>query len=286
MAPSTGGADLHLHTVYSDGTYTPETLVEQARRHALETIAVTDHDTLNGVAPVRRAAGGEPEVVAGVEFSVECGGAEVHLLGLFVDERNAALCEALGEYRRRREERARAILARLAECGVRIEEEAVLRCAGRAAPGRVHVARAMVEAGAVPNLAAAFERYLGAGRPACVPKVRHTPERTFDLIRAAGGVSVWAHPGITARDDLLAGLMDAGLQGIEVYSSGHSPADERRYLRLARRHGLLVSGGSDCHGMNKDRLLIGSVRLPDRRLEALRAAAGESTPRSEGPTRR
>ena len=269
------GADLHLHTNCSDGTYTPELLAERAVALQLRAIAVTDHDTLAGIVPVREAAAGRVEVVSGVEFSVECEGVEIHLVGLFIDENHAALREALQEYRRRREARVYEIVDCLAECGIALKPDRVFECAGAGVAGRVHVARAMVEDRLVPDLNTAFNKYLGQGRRAAVPKVRHTPERTLELIREAGGVSVWAHPGLTRHDDFLPRLVEAGLMGIEAYSSSHSPSDERHYTRLAKRHRLLVSGGSDCHGMNKERLLMGAVRLSDKRLEAIRGAAGK-----------
>ena len=273
MKQTASGADLHLHTIYSDGTYTPDSLVGRAIELAFRTIAVTDHDSVDGIAPVRHAAGKELEVIAGCEFSVECGDAEVHMLGLFIDPQNKELREALAVYRARREKRIYAILEKLNKLGITVLPEDVFRFAGKGTPGRMHVAMAMISRGHVRDITSAFGRYLGNGRPAHVRKERPSPKKTFDIIRAAGGVSVWAHPGLTNRDDLLPQLAKAGMQGIEAYSCSHSKTQERHYLKVAREMKLLVSGGSDCHGLNKDRLLIGKVRLADKKVEELRAAS-------------
>ena len=273
MKQTAGGADLHLHTVYSDGTYTPQSLVTRAKEFSLCAIAVTDHDTVDGIRPVREAAGKGLEVVAGCEFSVECGEAELHMLGLFLDPANKELREALAIYRGRREKRIYAILEKLNKLGITVLPEDVFRFAGKGTPGRLHVALAMISRGYVRDITSAFGRYLGNARPACVRKERPSPAKTFEIIRTAGGVSVWAHPGLTNRDDLLPELVKAGLQGIEAYSCSHSKPQERNYLRIAREMNLFVSGGSDCHGLNKDKLLIGAVRLADKKLEELRAAS-------------
>ncbi len=276
MKQTASGADLHLHTIYSDGTYTPESLTARAKELALRSIAVTDHDTIDGVAPVReasRACGFE--VVAGCEFSVECGDSEIHMLGLFLDPENKNLLEALALYRSLREKRIYTILEKLGKLGITVLPEDVFRFAGKGAPGRLHVAMAMISRHHVRDVTSAFGRYLGNGRPAYERKRRPSPEKTFAIIRAAGGVSVWAHPGLTNRDDLLPELIKVGLQGIEAYSCSHSKTQERHYLKVARDMKLLVSGGSDCHGLNKDKLMMGAVRLADKKVEELRAASGE-----------
>lgn len=268
MKPS--GADLHLHTIFSDGTYTPRTLVAQASSLGLRAIAVTDHDTLDGIGPVRETANNELEVISGVEMSADCQGQEIHLLGLFINEFDDDLCQTLSDYRRYREHRIYAIVERLAECGALIEPAEVFKCAGRGSPGRMHVARALVESGQSPNIAAAFGRYLGLGRPAYIPKSNPAAREAIELISKAGGVSIWAHPGLSRRDALLAELLGFGLNGLEVYSSAHSAADERRYRKLARKHALLVTGGSDCHGIASPRPTMGTVRLTDKLFDALR----------------
>jgi hypothetical protein len=267
------GADLHLHTIYSDGAYTPEMLVKSARSFGLRTIAVTDHDTVDGVRAVQEAAGDFPEVIPGVEFSTECDQSEVHLLGLFVDTQNKTLQEELRTYRIRREQRIHVILDKLSAMGVTVLPEDVFRYAGKGTPGRMHVALAMIARGHARDIGTAFGRYIGNGRPAYVAKERQSPRETVEIIRGAGGVSVLAHPGLTQRDDLLPELVRAGLQAVEAYCCAHTKQQERAYLRAAREHHLLVSGGSDCHGMNKQKLLMGSVRLADEKVEQLRAAS-------------
>lgn len=269
-----GGADLHLHTIYSDGADTPERLVEKAVNVGLKAIAVTDHDTADGVEPTIRAADGRIEVISGVEFSVEVGEGEMHILGLFLRYDDPALRQKLDEFGMRRKRRIYEITDRLKRIGIDISPEDVMKRAGSGSPGRVHVAEALVEANYVKNISAAFSRLIGSNGPAYVNKVRPTPAETMEIIRQAGGVSVFAHPGLSKRDDMIPALVEAGLQGIEAISTAHSPSERDRYIKLAEEYGLLVSAGSDSHGEKRDRELIGLVRLSDERLEALRTASG------------
>jgi 3',5'-nucleoside bisphosphate phosphatase len=271
------GADLHIHTHFSDGSYTPEDLVRAAQSHGFRAIAVTDHDTVDGTQAAMAATTTGLRVIPGVEFSAECGPQEVHLVGLFVDPHNSELRSALQLYRQRREKRIFTIMEKLAGLGVHVPPEEVFRCAGKGVPGRVHVAKALIGRGHVADVSSAFSRYIGDDRAAYVRKERPTMRVAMDLIRAAGGLPVLAHPGLTNRDDLLPELAREGLRGIEVYSPMHSAWHERKYLKAAKDFGLLVSGGSDCHGRNKDRVFIGTVRLPDDRLDALFDAANART---------
>lgn len=274
MNRASGGADLHLHTVYSDGADTPENLVEKAIGVELQAIAVTDHDIADGVEPTIRAARGRIEVVPGVEFSVESGESEMHIIGLFLRHDDPALRAKLDEFRRRRKRRIFEITDRLKRVGVNISPEDVFRRAGDGSPGRVHVAEALVENNYAKNIGAAFARLIGSGGPAYVNKIRPAPAETLEIIRQAGGVSVLAHPGLSQRDDMIPELVDAGLRAIEAISTSHSPSERERYIKLAEDYGLLVSAGSDSHGAKRERDLIGLARLSEDRLEALRAASG------------
>ena len=269
-----GGADLHLHTIYSDGTDTPESLVEKAINVDLKAIAVTDHDTADGVEPTIRAAQGRIEVISGVEFSVEVGEGEMHILGLFLRHDDPDLRAKLEEFGRRRKRRIYEITDRLKRIGINISPEDVFRRAGSGSPGRVHVAEELVKNNYVKNISAAFARLIGGSGPAYVNKVRPTPAETIEIIRRAGGVAVFAHPGLSKRDDLIPALAQAGLHGIEAISTAHSPSERERYIKLAEEYGLIISAGSDSHGAKRERELIGLARLSEDRLEALRAASG------------
>ena len=273
------GADLHLHTCFSDGTFTPEELVRAARAAGLGAIAVTDHDCVDGVGPTREAARGSSlEVISGAEFSTEGGTNEIHIVGLFLELGGSRLEEELRRYQERRRQRVYTICDRLREEGVQIDADDVFRLASGNSPGRVHVAQALLAAGVVGTRDEAFVRFLGNGAPACVPKDRPSAAAAIEMIQQAGGAAVLAHPGLSKHDELIPALVAAGLDGIEAYSPSHSPEKTAHYLALAERHGLAVSAGSDCHGHYSEGLRIGCVRLADEELGALRrrAARGRS----------
>lgn len=273
------GADLHLHTIFSDGAYTPEALVAAAREHHLAAIAVTDHDTLDGVAPSRAAAGTDgPEVIAGVEFGVACDDdcpGELHIVGLFLNPDSVRLRFELARFRELRRARVMEMVERLNRCGVALRPQQVFALAEGDSVGRLHVARALVEIGCVKTVGAAFNHWLGTGKPGYVARTEPSAAQTIELIHAAGGVSVMAHPGQTGRDDQIAEFAAAGMDGIEAFSPDHTAEQTARYIETAKALGLLVSGGSDCHGHNKERAVLGSVRVDERRLEALRLRASE-----------
>jgi hypothetical protein len=263
--------DFHLHTEYSDGLYTPEELAQMALSKELTVIAVTDHDSMNGVGPVREAAGPETKVVAGVEFgtpTTDPAFDEIHIVGLFLDEQNEELQVALDAYRKKRVERVYRIVEKLNKIGIALRPRDVLDQAGKGNVGRLHVARALVKAGHVPNVGRAFIRWLRGDGAAFVPRERPSAEETIALIHRAGGVAAMAHPGKTNRDDAIPSLIRGGLDAIEVRCPDHSPSQEKQYCELARREGLAISGGSDCHG-DKERRQIGRVRLDAGEIKSL-----------------
>jgi predicted metal-dependent phosphoesterase TrpH len=268
--------DLHLHSIFSDGTLTPEELVAQALALQLAAIALTDHDSLEGLARARTRAAGQPiEVVPALELSTATDGANVHVLGYFVDPSHEGLRGRLVELRAERRERARLMVEKLGALGVAIDLEAVYALAGPGAVGRPHVAEALVRAGLVRDPDEAFRRYVGHHAPAFVPRAPFSPAQGIGLVIAAGGVAVLAHPGSLRRDDLIPAMIGAGLRGIEVWHPNHDPQAVRRYLEIAERHGLLTTGGSDYHGPQRGDEM-GEQPVPLRSLEALKAAAGVS----------
>jgi len=284
-------ADLHLHTKFSDGTYTPEELVGHASRRGFAAIALTDHDTVEGcprAALACQQAG--IEFVPGAELTAEQEGSELHILGYLMDTGNSRLLEEMARFQSVRQNRIREMVARLNQIKVPLREEAVFELANCRAPGRPHVARALVAAGLCGSLDEAFERFLRRHRPAWVPKFKMSAAHAIELIHQAGGLAVMAHPGLNHNDEIIPAMVEAGLDGIECFHTKHSTTMSERYLEMADRFELLVTGGSDCHGMSKGKPLIGTVKLPYEHVEALkdakrrRASSATATPRPNGST--
>jgi predicted metal-dependent phosphoesterase TrpH len=282
-------ADLHLHTWHSDGTEAPSEMVARAAALGFGAVAVTDHDTVDGVAEAleegrRRGVC----VVPGAEVTSRFGGTELHMLLYFnpacgpgAGWRHPELAAELARQGGHRVARVRRMAARLQELGVRVEAEEVLALAGRpgrpggpsVAVGRPHVARALVAAGAASSIDEAFQRYLRKGAPAFVDKERLEVGAVLALARRAGGLAVLAHPGIARNDRLPEELLRLGVDGIEAVHSRHPKAARERYLRFAREHGLLATGGSDCHGNLKGEPLLGTVEFSGEELETFLARA-------------
>ena len=268
--------DLHLHSRFSDGTYGPEELAAQARRCELTAIALTDHDSVEGCPDTARAcAAAGIEFIVGTELTAEQDGNELHILGYCLDMGNARLLTQLAKFQAVRQDRIREMVARLNRLKVPLSADAVFALANCRAPGRPHVARALVAAGLCGSLDEAFERFLKKNRPAWVPKFKMSGAEALDLIHQAGGVAVLAHPGLNRTDQVIPGMVEAGLDGIECFHTKHSTATTERYLELADRFHLLVTGGSDCHGLNKGKPLIGTVKVPYQHLETLKTRAAE-----------
>lgn len=266
-------ADLHLHTHFSDGTYTPEELVGHARRHELAAISLTDHDTVEGCERAAAAcAQNRIEFITGTELTAEIGDYELHLLGYGIDPRHPQLLRELSRFQTGRQNRIHEMVARLNAQRIPLPAEVVFRMANCRSPGRPHVARALVQEGFCRSVDEAFERFLKKHRPAWVPKVRMSALEGAALIHAAGGVAVMAHPGLNRNDGLIPMMVEAGLDGLECWHTKHSAAASEHYLRIARQYKLLPTGGSDCHGLSKGRPLIGTVKLPYEHVKRLNEA--------------
>ncbi len=269
-------ADLHLHSQYSDGTYTAAELAEEARKHGLKLIALTDHDTVEGCESVGAECRSRGlEFIPGVELTAEFAGDELHLLGYFVDTQSPELLAELAKYQLVRQNRVREMVARLNKMSIPLSADEVFALANCRSPGRPHVGRALVKAGVCTNLDQAFERFLKKHRPAWVPKFKMSAEAGIGLIHRAGGLAVMAHPGLNHCDEAIPGMVAAGLDGIECFHSKHSEATSAFYLEVAQCHGLLVTGGSDCHGMSKGKPTMGQVRLPFAYIEKMNARVAE-----------
>lgn len=267
--------DLHTHTTASDGLCTPSELVARAASAGVEVLSVTDHDTTAACAPVGVACGlAGIEFVPGIEMTSVVDGKDVHLLGYFMDPDDDRLGAFLAQARRMRIDRIRQIVQRLAEHGIQLDVDAVLRPGttdNAKAAGRPWIARALIAAGHVATISEAFDRWLSSGRPAFVERIGPAPEDVLHQIHDANGIVSLAHPGILGRDDLIQGLAAAGLDAIEAYHSKHQVDDTVRYLTFAERLGLAVSGGSDYHADPNASIRVGSISLPRELFDALKA---------------
>ncbi|HSY44090.1 MAG TPA: PHP domain-containing protein [Candidatus Acidoferrum sp.] len=264
-------ADLHLHTNFSDGTFTPEELVLHAQKAGLACIAVTDHDSVEACARAATAcAAVKIEFIAGTELTAEYDDTELHLLGYFLDIHNEKLLTEIARFQVVRQSRIHEMVARINELGTPLKAESVFALANCKSPGRPHVARAMVKEGFVRSLDEAFERFLKKGRPAWVPKSKISALEAIQLVHQAGGLAVMAHPGLNRTDNIIPALVAAGMDGIECFHTKHSTAMSERYLEIADKYHLLVTGGSDCHGFSKGKPLIGTVRLPYEHVEKMK----------------
>ena len=263
--------DLHVHTIYSDGTYTPEEVVRRAKDLDLVAISITDHDSVNGVEEaIRIGKRLGVEVVPGIEMSTDLGNDEIHVLGYYLDWKNKAFLSKLREFQGARARRNRKLVRKLGDLGMRVDYNEVKRLNPRGVISRLHIARLMVKSGYVPSIGAAFEKWLNPGKPAYVRRLKVSPFQIIQLISDLQGIPVMAHPHLSKRDDLIPELVKAGLGGIEVYHSVHNGRVVEHYKRIAHRHGLLITGGSDCHGEAKDEVLMGKMRVPASLLEELK----------------
>lgn len=273
-----GGIDLHTHTTASDGTCSPAELVGEAARRGVRVLAVTDHDSMEAVAPAMEAARRHAplQIVPGIEINTEDSGGEVHVLGYFLDHEAGWLRELLREFREERAARVHRIVARLTELGHPIDAAEVLALVQEGSAGRPHVAQVLVQRGYVGTVREAFDRFLAAGRPAYVPHRKVTPREACEVIRRANGLAVVAHPGFHPDPEgMIRGLAATGLlDGVECYYAEHSPQQTAQFRALCRQLGLVSTGGSDFHGPRVRAGTLGQPAVPWEAWEALRARAG------------
>ena len=275
--------DLHLHTTYSDGSLPPAEVMALAQKANVTTLAITDHDTVDGIPDSLEAAARLGiEVIPGIEISSRYGEGELHILGYFLDWKDEALRVELARLKETRHARNPLIIQKLNELGLEITYEEVCALSGDVSVGRPHIARVLMNKGHVTSAKEAFDRYLGDGAAAHVPRELPSPADAIAKIRAAKGIAVLAHPVWVDRSGdrihrLCGELKDAGLQGIEVHYSTHKPEQTTEYLNTARRLDLLVTGGSDFHGLTKPDIEVGigrgTLNVSPQLLEPLRKAA-------------
>lgn len=275
-----GWFDLHMHTVHSDGLYTPDQVVELARRSGLAGIAITDHDTLSGVAEAEEAARryqhtdagrGGLEIIPGVEITAEFQGRELHLLGYFIRLDDESLLHALERLRVGRRARFAEMLERLRAVGVTFDPESLPDDRAGEALGRRHLANLLVKSQRVGSIREAFSRYLSDRGGVAVAKTRLPVAEAIELVHAAGGVAAWAHPSYDALQAGLPELAELGLDAVEADYPTRRPGQVKTVRQLAAGLGLAVTGGSDCHGPDPARSAIGARGVSRQELEALRS---------------
>jgi 3',5'-nucleoside bisphosphate phosphatase len=270
--------DLHIHTLFSDGMFSPEEAVSYAKKTGLSAISITDHDNIEGILPALKE--GEKlgvEVVPGVELSTEYEedneSNEVHILGYLIDWEDAVFQAKLQFFRKTRQERAYRILQKLENIGIKLSKEKIFNNAGKGSIGRLHFARVLLEEGHVGNIPEAFNRFLSTGKPAYEPKFKITPQDAIRMILDIKGLPVLAHPyyGTYNNRVLMEKLKDSGLCGIEVWHRSHPKNAAEEFLKLAQEFDLIATGGSDCHGsINNEKPLMGTQKLPYEILKNLK----------------
>jgi 3',5'-nucleoside bisphosphate phosphatase len=274
-------ADLHVHTNISDGTFSPSKAVKYAKAQGLDAIAITDHDTCDAISEATSAAKDiNIEIIPGVELTAEIDGSEIHILGYFVDWQDILFIKKLKEFCKVREERAKEILKKLEKEGIDLKYEELKEVAGpgTGSMGRLHIANLLYKKGKIACVRDAFAKYIGENSPSYVKKFKLSPGEASDIIKNAGGVSVLAHPKTIntkkkSLEDILKIMIDGGIQGIEAYHSDHNKKDVSEFKKLAEKYNLLITGGSDCHGLGKKHVLLGKVKIPYELVEKLRDAS-------------
>ncbi len=266
-----GYVDLHIHSTFSDGTCSIPELIQIAMEKNLRAIAITDHDCIDGISradDLGKAHG--IEVVPGVELSCEIDGKDIHVLGYLMDIENSGLISKLHEMKQARYARAEKMIKNLNRQGVDLRFDTVLKIAGEGAIGRPHIAAAMLKEELIYSFREAFDKYIGYDSPAYVDKMTLRPCEVFQIILDAGGIPVLAHPGVTGVDERIPEFSRMGLKGIEAFHSEHPPPVQKYYVEYARRHSMLVTGGSDFHSSNQTRAEIGFPAVPYEVVQALR----------------
>lgn len=271
--------DLHIHSTASDGSFSPEEIVQKAAALGLTVIALADHDCVDGIAPALEAVKDFPQlrVIPCVEISTDTEDSEVHILGFFIDYTDGELKTSLESFRSSRQGRAQGMIDKLAKLGIHIEWERVQQLAGDGSMGRPHIAQAMLEGGYITSLQEAFSKYIGYDGPAYVKREKMTPAEVVALIRQVHGLPVLAHPlNINNPETMIIELKTAGLAGIETYYKNYTTDEIKLLLGWADTHHLITTGGTDYHGLDDNgEIMMGGVEVPIESAERLIALAGQ-----------
>ncbi len=263
-------ADLHIHSNCSDGLLAPSEIVQYCQEIDLKTIAITDHDSLMAIDELKEAGDLGINVIPSVEMSSNIGLVDIHILAYYIDHENSGLLEYLGTLREHRVKRAKKIVERLSRDGIKLDFDRMKELAKNSALGRPHIAEALREHGYVQSTREAFVRFLSYHSPYYEPKMSIAPKDLLQKIEEWKGIAVIAHPGIYGDTDLITSLIEDGAAGIEVWHPDHSVACQQQLLMMASNKGLLMTGGSDCHGHRRYGLQIGKCGCGQREVELLR----------------
>jgi len=268
--------DLHLHTTASDGTFSPTQVVKIALELKLKAIAITDHDTVGGIQEALKAAENEPiEIIPGIEFSTEFNSESFHIVGLFIDYQNKDLLKLTYKIKNAREIRAKRIIEKVnvLKAGPEITFDEVLAIS-EGLIGRPHVGEIMLRKGYAKTMNEVFEKYLRRGGPCYVPRFKLSPKEAIEFLLKIKAIPILAHPGYISKeinlDAFLKELKQTGLMGIEVYYPSHTDEQIEYFKKLAKKYGLLISGGTDCHGKLNEGPFIGSLNIPYKFLEEIK----------------
>jgi predicted metal-dependent phosphoesterase TrpH len=266
-------ADLHIHTSFSDGLLTPEQVVTKAKENELAVVAIVDHDAVAGIKPaIQSGKKLGVEIIPAVELSCIVGDNDIHIIGYCLDYKNNKLINTLNDIQNKRVERAKKIVEKLTEQGAEVEIERVLELAGNGAVGRPHIAQALLEEGHISSYDEAFWKYIGYHCPAYVPKEKLTPKDVIKLIRNFHGQAILAHPMSYNNRSTISYLIEQGIQGLEVWRPDHSENEVKYLSNLVKMNNLLATGGTDCHGGRKGKILIGEIKVPYQYVTALKHA--------------
>ena len=272
-----GQVDLHVHTTVSDGKYSPEEIINKAAALGLTTVALADHDSVDGIVPALEAARAFPrlKVIPCVEISTDMPAGQAHVLGYLIDYQSDELRSALERFRSSRERRARGMINKLGDMGIDIDWQRVQEIAGEGSIGRPHIARAMLEKGYIATFVEAFNRYIGHNGPAYVERDKMKPVEAVELIMRVRGLPVLAHPFTVANPEAtIIELKAAGMVGIEAYYNNYTADEIGKLVSLADRYGLIATGGSDYHGLDdSSETMLGGVDVPVEAAERLIALA-------------
>lgn len=267
-----GYADLHVHTNASDSTFTVQEVLNRAKSIGLVAVGITDHDNIDSIdegVEVGKRLG--IEIIPGIELSAEENEMEIHMLGYFINWKDNEFLDKLKILKETRLDRARKIIEKLNNLNIKLHMDDVLKLTkSNTSIGRLHIARALKNAGYISEVVEAFRKYIGQDKPAYVKKYFISPIEAINMIKKIGGIPVLAHPGVLNNDGLIFKLISCGLAGIEVYHGEHLTLQSERYKELAVKNNLLITGGSDCHGLGKSKILIGTILIPYHYVESLR----------------
>ena len=262
-------ADLHIHSTYSDGTFTPEEIVLRAKSLGFSAISITDHDTIEGIEEtIHYGKIHNIEVIPGIEFSTRSKKGHQHILGYFIDYKNSRFRKILNTLRKKREERIYKIIKKLQKLKIDISPDDIKNINGSF--GRPHIATILLKKGYVSSISEAFDKFLIRGKPAYEPKFKFSAAEVIEIIKRFKGVAIIAHPCQLYYQQDIIKLIYLDADGIEVFYPEHSQKQIEYYLKLAKIYDLLITGGSDCHGYAKDKIFLGTIKLPYKYVEKLK----------------